>query len=134
MESGNQSVNHRLYLSRNFLRWDNSKIFGCRIYTIWYYICRCCFSRRRTTGGWFQGENQKNNKKFLGETCVHFYNERYNFLIRFTWSGFELLSTIALSIALMKGMLVTLLIHIYLNHLCDWFVDTLNEYLTPHPG
>ena len=46
------------------------------------------------------------------------YNERYNFLIRMTWAGYSFFATIALSIALMKGMLVTLLIHIYFHFLC----------------
>ena len=35
------------------------------------------------------------------------YNERYNYLIRMTWSGYSLFATIALGIALMKGMLGT---------------------------
>ena len=34
------------------------------------------------------------------------YNERYNFLIRMTWVGYSFFATIALGIALMKGMLL----------------------------
>ncbi len=37
------------------------------------------------------------------------YNERYNFLIRMTWVGYSFFATIALAIALMKGMVI--LIH-----------------------
>ena len=34
------------------------------------------------------------------------YNERYNFLIRMTWVAYSFFATIALGIALMKGMLL----------------------------
>ena len=37
------------------------------------------------------------------------YNERYNFLIRMTWVGYQFFATIALAIALMKGMLLCIL-------------------------
>ena len=59
----------------------------------------------------FKGKIRKITKNSWVKHASFYYNERYNFLIRITWSGFQLLSTIALSIALMKGMLVTLLIH-----------------------
>ena len=34
------------------------------------------------------------------------YNERYNFLIRMTWVGYSFFATVALGIALMKGMVL----------------------------
>ena len=37
------------------------------------------------------------------------YNERYNFLIRMTWVAYSFFATIALGIALMKGMLLCIL-------------------------
>ena len=34
------------------------------------------------------------------------YNERYNFLIRMTWVAYSFFATVALAIALMKGMVL----------------------------
>ena len=43
------------------------------------------------------------------------YNERYNFLIRMTWAGYSFFATIALSIALMKGMVLCNTVQYFLN-------------------
>ena len=75
----------------------------------------------------FKGKIRKITKNSWVKHASFYYNERYNFLIRMTWSGFTLLSTIALSIALMKGMLVTLLIYYSIFPVSNFMKKTLNN-------
>ena len=55
----------------------------------------------------FKGKIRKITKNSWVKHVSFSYNERYNYLIRMTWSGYSLFATIALGIALMKGMLGT---------------------------
>ena len=52
----------------------------------------------------FNGRITKIRKNSWLKHLSFSYNERYNFLIRMTWAGYSFFATIALSIALMKGI------------------------------
>ena len=54
----------------------------------------------------FNGRITKIRKNSWLKHLSFSYNERYNFLIRMTWAGYSFFATIALSIALMKGMVL----------------------------
>ena len=67
-------------------------------------IADAAFPEQEQYVGVFNGRITKIRKNSWLKHLSFSYNERYNFLIRMTWAGYSFFATIALSIALMKGI------------------------------
>ena len=67
-------------------------------------IADAAFPEQEQYVGVFNGRIKKIRKNSWVKHLSFSYNERYNFLIRMTWAGYSFFATIALSIALMKGI------------------------------